>query len=200
MRRATTTPRQSGTTPRQSGFAVIEVLVTLVIVLLGLLGAAGVLVRSQQASMEAYQRTQALVLVEDMLDRISANRAVADCYALTDAGAGAPHLGTGYAGTPACGSGTPQNQATAIQDLQRWSALLQGAAETDPSGAFVGAMIGARGCVSYDLASDTFSVTVVWQGLGPTAAPPDEVRCGRGLYGDDAQRRALTISMQIADL
>jgi type IV pilus assembly protein PilV len=176
------------------------VLVTLVIVLLGLLGAASVLVRSHQSSMEAYQRTQALVLLEDMLDRISANRPVADCYAVTTAGTGTPHLGTGYAGTPSCGLGTPEQQATAIRDLQQWSQLLRGAAETDAAGAFVGAMIGARGCVSYDAASDTYSVTVTWQGLGPTAAPPDEIRCGRGLYGDDAQRRALTLSMQIADL
>jgi type IV pilus assembly protein PilV len=187
-------------TPPQRGFAIIEVLVTLVIVLLGLLGAAGVLVRSHQSSMEAYQRTQALVLVEDMLDRLSANRPVADCYAVTDAAAGAPHLGTGYAGTPSCGSGTPEQQATAIRDLQQWSQLLRGAAETDAGGAFVGAMIGARGCVSYDAASDTYSVTVAWQGLGPTAAPPDEIRCGVGLYGDDAQRRAVTLAMQIADL
>jgi prepilin-type N-terminal cleavage/methylation domain-containing protein len=43
----------SNATP-QAGFAVIEVLVTLVIVLLGLLGAASVLVRSHQSSMEAY--------------------------------------------------------------------------------------------------------------------------------------------------
>jgi type IV pilus assembly protein PilV len=187
-------------TPPQRGFAMIEVLVTLVIVLLGLLGAASVLVRSHQSSMEAYQRTQALVLLEDMLDRISANRPVADCYAVTTAGTGTPHLGTGYAGTPSCGLGTPEQQATAIRDLQQWSQLLRGAAETDAAGAFVGAMIGARGCVSYDAASDTYSVTVTWQGLGPTAAPPDEIRCGRGLYGDDAQRRALTLSMQIADL
>ena len=186
--------------PRQRGFAIIEVLVTLVIVLLGMLGAAGVLVRSHQSSMEAYQRTQALVLVEDMLDRMSANRPVADCYAVTDAGAGAPHLGTGYTGVPDCGLGTPGQQATAIRDLQQWSRLLQGAAETDAGGAFVGAMIGARGCVSYDVATDTYSVTVTWQGLGPTSAPPDEVRCAVGLYGDDAQRRALTLTMRIADL
>ncbi|HEU5284712.1 MAG TPA: type IV pilus modification protein PilV [Burkholderiales bacterium] len=186
--------------PPQRGFAILEVLVTLVIVLLGLLGAAGVLVRSHQSSMEAYQRMQALILVEDMVDRISANRPVADCYALTAAGTGTPHLGTGYAGTPSCGLGTPEQQATAIRDLQQWSQLLRGAAETDAAGAFVGAMIGARGCVTFDAASETYSVTVAWQGLGPTAAPPDEIRCGRGLYGDDAQRRAVTLSMQVADL
>jgi hypothetical protein len=43
-------------------------------------------------------------------------------------------------------------------------------------------------------------VTVAWQGLGPTSAPPDEIRCRRGLYGNDAQRRAVTISLQIAAL
>ena len=184
----------------QTGFAVIEVLVALVIVLLGLLGAAGVLVRSHQSSMEAYQRTQALILAEDMLDRISANRAVADCYAVTDAGAGAPHLGTGYTDTPTCGSGTPEQQATAVRDLQQWSALLQGAAESDASGAFVGAMIGARGCVSYDAATRVYSVSVAWQGLGPTSAPLDELRCARGLYGNDAQRRVVAIDLQIANL
>ena len=80
------------------------------------------------------------------------------------------------------------------------SGVLRGAAETDAGGAFVGAMIGARGCVSYDVASDAYSVTVTWQGLGPTSAPPDEIRCAVGLYGDDAQRRAVTLSMRIADL
>jgi type IV pilus assembly protein PilV len=181
--------------PRARGFAIIEVLVTLVIVLLGMLGAAGVLVRSHQSSMEAYQRTQALVLVEDMLDRISANRPVADCYAVTDAGAGAPHLGTGYAGMPDCGLGTPAQQATAIRDLQQWSQLLQGAAETDAGGAFVGAMIGARGCVSYDVASDSYSVTVTWQSWGKQLHQPT-VRCRSGCA---AVTRALS-TLRIADL
>ena len=77
------------------GFAMIEVLVTLIIVLVGLLGAAGVLVVGHRSSVEAYQRTQALILLEDMVDRLSANRQVADCYAVTDASTGAPQLGHG---------------------------------------------------------------------------------------------------------
>ena len=183
-----------------AGFAMIEVLVTLIIVLVGLLGAAGVLVLSHQSSMEAYQRTQALILVEDMLERLSANRQVADCYAISDPVAGAPYLGTGFGGAITCGSGTPQQQATAISDLQQWNDLLVGAAETDASGANVGAMIGARGCVSFDAATSVFSVTVAWQGLSETAAPPDEVRCARGEYGVDTQRRALTVSLEFANL
>ena len=182
------------------GFAMIEVLVTLIIVLVGLLGAAGVLVISHQSSVEAYQRTQALILIEDMLDRLSANRQVADCYALTDTSSGAPHLGTGSGASVACGSGTPDQQATAISDLQEWSDLLAGAAETDSSGASVGAMIGARGCISFDPGSNAYTLTVTWQGLGETAAPPDDVRCAFGLYGNDTQRRAVAVSIQFASL
>jgi type IV pilus assembly protein PilV len=182
------------------GFAMIEVLVTLIIVLVGLLGAAGVLLIGHQSSVEAYQRTQALILLEDMLDRLSANRQVADCYAVSDASTGAPQLGTGFNGTLACGSGTPGQQATAISDLQEWSDLLTGAAETDSGGASVGAMIGARGCISFDPSSNAYVLTVTWQGLGETAAPPDEVPCARGLYGSDAQRRAVTVSTQFANL
>jgi type IV pilus assembly protein PilV len=183
-----------------AGFAMIEVLVTLIIVLVGLLGAAGVLVVGHQSSVEAYQRTQALILLEDMLDRLSANRQAADCYAVSDPATGAPQLGTGFGGTLSCGSGTPEQQATAISDLQGWSDLLTGAGETDRGGGSVGAMIGARGCISFDPASKVYVLTVTWQGLGETAAPTQEVRCARGLYGRDTQRRAVTVSTQFANL
>src|SRR4026209_1446790 len=53
----------------QSGFSLVEILVTLVIVMIGLLGLAGVQMRAHQAEMESYQRAQALVLVADMVDR-----------------------------------------------------------------------------------------------------------------------------------
>ncbi|MDP2155736.1 MAG: type IV pilus modification protein PilV, partial [Sulfuricella sp.] len=59
---------------RERGFGMIEVLVSLFILLTGLLGLAGLLARSQQAEMESYQRAQALVLLQDMVARINANR------------------------------------------------------------------------------------------------------------------------------
>ena len=182
------------------GFAMLEVLVTLIIVLVGLLGAAGVLLIGHQSSVEAYQRTQALILLDDMVDRLSANQQVVDCYAVTDASTGAPQLGTGFTGTPSCGSGTPEQQAMAMSDLQEWSDLLAGAAETDSSGTSVGAMIGARGCISFDPPSNAYVITVTWQGLDETAAPPEEVSCARGRYGSDAQRRAVSVTTQFANL
>ena len=62
------------------------------------------------------------------------------------------------------------------------------------------AMIGARGCVAFDAATQTYSITVAWQGLSRTAAPDASVPCAQGLYGDDAQRRVVVLTMQIANI
>lgn len=183
----------------QAGFSMIEVLVTLIILLVGLLGLAGLQAQSQRSEMESYQRVQALVLLNDMVGRINANRKVASCYAFTtDTANGAPYLGTSATAVPACTAGTAEQYARAIQDMQDWSALLAGAAET-AGGSSVGAMVGARGCVSYDAAAQTYLVSVAWQGVGSTAVSP--LNCGKGQYGaDDAKRRAVSVSLKIATL
>ncbi len=81
--------------PRQTGLTLVEVLVSVVILLVGLLGLAALMTNSQKAESESYQRAQALLLLQDMVGRINANRAVAACYAITDATAGTPFLGVG---------------------------------------------------------------------------------------------------------
>jgi type IV pilus assembly protein PilV len=184
---------------KNAGFSLIEVLVALVILLVGLLGLAGLQVRAQQAEMESYQRAQALVLLQDMVDRINANRKVASCYAITtDTANGLPSLGTGYSGAPACAAGTAQQNATAVADLTAWSNALKGAAET-AGGGNIGAMIGARGCVSYDNTAAVYTVSVAWQGLSATAAPSG-LTCGKGQYGDESRRRAVSATVRIATL
>lgn len=186
---------------RESGFSMIEVLVTMIILLIGLLGLAGTMMQSQRSETESYQRVQALVLLQDMVARINTNRKVAPCYAFTtDAAAGAPFLGTSASATPACASGTAAQQALAVQDMQEWSALLQGAAEKTGTTS-VGAMNGARGCVSYDAATGIYQISVAWQGLGKTAAPPDSWACAKGNYGDDDKwRRVVSVTLKIANL
>lgn len=186
---------------QQGGTAMIEVLVTLLILLIGLLGLAGLQMQAQRSEMESYQRVQALVLLQDMVGRINANRKVASCYAVTtDTTNGTPFLGTSSTiVTPACAAGTVEQNAMAVQDMQDWQNLLLGAAET-AGGNNVGAMIGARGCVSPvpgDL--NLYTVTVAWQGLGKTFAP-DEQNCGTGLYGDETQRRVVSLTVRIANL
>lgn len=170
----------------QQGSSLIEVLITLVILMVGLLGLVGLMVQSQRSQMESYQRVQALVVMQDMVNRINTNRKNAVNYVTASA------LGTGMT--------CPTAEANTVQrDLKAWCNVLQGAGEKMDSGVTnVGAMLGARGCVSL-VSTNIYLVSVVWQGNGKTVAPTG-VTCGTGLYGDEAQRRAVTVPVQIADL
>lgn len=176
----------------------LEVLIAILVLLFGLLGMAGVQVRTTQAEFESYQRTQALVLLHDIVDRIQANRLMADCYSLTTASTGAPFAGTGATLPAACGTGTAPNELTAQTDLSDWSNALMGAAEVQ-AGVNIGAMIGARGCVTAD-GSGAYTVTVAWQGMSATAAPPTALTCGTGLYGTETLRRVVSAKVQAATL
>jgi type IV pilus assembly protein PilV len=193
----------------------LEILVTLVILLLGLLGLAGMQARATSASMEAYQRAQALILVNHMVDVIRANRRVGQCFDFTDAAAGAPFIGsaeTGYGMPPPCTVSTAAENQSAMDALDAWDALLQGAAESNAGGS-VGAMLGARGCISYAAGSElaspiapfgpltgtgVFTVAVAWQGLVDSVAPADN--CANGLYGTETKRRALSVSFRLGRL
>jgi type IV pilus assembly protein PilV len=199
----------------QTGLSMIEVLVSLVIIMLGLLGIIGLQTRAHTASFESYQRTQAVALANQVIDSMRVNRRTARCFAITDQDNGAPHLGTegtGYSAIPACAASTAIENNMADAAIAEWDGLLKGVGETK-DGAQVGAMVGARGCVSYDMATELpdpttgapitgtglYTVTVTWQGSTPTAAPA--VACAQDLYGDnDALRRALTLTFRLAHL
>lgn len=170
------------------GFTLLEILVTIVILAFGLLGVAGLQARIQVAEVEAYQRAQAIVLVQDMVDRLNANR----------------RNGTSYVtGTPA-GTGPVEDCSTmtgANLDLCEWGNALRGASEKKGASS-VGAMIGARGCITNPVTTmpREFKVAVVWQGLAPTISPASTT-CGQGQYGtDDKVRRAMVATVVIGCL
>ncbi|GAB3549332.1 hypothetical protein GCM10027343_30890 [Noviherbaspirillum agri] len=182
-------------TSTQAGISLIEVLVTIVILAFGLLGLAGLQSRLQGSEMEAYQRSQALILLNDMANRLNANRTDAASY----------HTG---ADTP-LGNGMTCPTATTTQkdrDVADWCAALKGAAEVSGNNK-VGAMIGARGCVE-SLGNNQYLITVAWQGLGPLTAPPISVACGKNAFDgaagspcvNDLCRRTLTTTVRIAVL
>jgi type IV pilus assembly protein PilV len=179
----------------QRGTTMIEVLVTLVVLAFGLLGMAGLQVRLQMSEMESYQRSQALLLLNDMANRIATNRNNAAAYLTTAANP----LGAGMI--------CPTTTTSVVQrDLLEWCNALQGAGETT-GGNKVGAMIGGRGCVE-NLGSGEYFITVAWQGLTPIAAPPVSVACGAGSYDgaagssciNDLCRRTVTTLIRIATL
>jgi len=189
---------------RQRGFSMIEVLAAMVIIAFGLLGLMGMQATAHQAELESYQRAQALILLNDMVERINSNRDSAACYAVTSSSSGTPYLGTntggGYLGTPDCASGFVNVQTKQLADsgMTEWDLALQGAAETSSGGAAIGAMIDARGCVSYNAATQTYTVAVAWQGTTDTFTPV--VNCANGLYGAETKRRVVWTTLKIATL
>lgn len=206
----------------------LEVLVTLVIVTLGLLGVVALQGRALNAETEAYQRAQATALLNDMVDRINANRAVAQCFTGT--------YGTGVATPLSACAGVAGTSASAMAgaDVARnaWNDLLLGAAEKSSANASVGGLLNARGCVTTEAAKtitvpntlpppapatvtvtieQNFYIAVAWQGLSDTSvpAPPTTtttaltaaVACGSGQYGtSDAARRVVWTSVRVVAL
>ena len=198
------------------GFTMLEVLVTLVIILVGLLGLAGLQARVQKAQVEAYSREQALVLLSDMVDRLNTNRTVGSCYALTT-GSGWPNFGTGSSTLPSCtGAGSATQRATADADLAELDSMFKGAAEA-LSGARIGSIAGARGCITSATNTDssvTYTLAVLWQGnsatvavaapTGATVATMNALACGTGSYGNDTNgvemRRVVWTTVRIPNL
>lgn len=173
---------------RQHGFSLIEVLVTILILAAGLLGIAGLQARTSTTEMESLQRSQALLLVQDMAARLE-QRAVTS--------------GPTYIGTVGTGDTQPADCSAlalgAPRDLCEWSNALKGAAEKQSSRS-VGAMVSAVGCVSQTQAPDPtlgvcrpgiYQVEVAWQGLLPTASPAST--CGADSIGRTPTRRVVSL-------
>ena len=159
----------------------IEVLVTIAILVVGLLGLAAMQTLATLAELESYQRSQALVLVRDMADRMNSNKTDLGSYVVNDLGTTAMNC-SGLSG--------------ALLDRWEWNNLLNGAAEKTDSGTRnIGAMIGARGCITRT-DSLNYTITVAWQGLSRGGVPVEQ--CGAGAYGNDEQRRTVSTVVRLA--
>lgn len=208
---------------RAAGFTMIEILVTLVILMIGLLGIAGMMAQGQRASFEAYQRQQALALANDMAERIKANPVGVDdtvVGATYLAAIGSP-VGTGTrfsAMTADCAAANCTTTDLVQYDVAMWDGLLAGAAaETATTGGTaIGPLLNPRGCVQLvnstacpacggALASRQVHsrVSVAWQGSFATSSPSAAGEtCGTGLYRDpatgnvsDAFRRVVSVEV-----
>lgn len=121
---------------RQRGITMVEVLVTMVVVAVGLLGIAALILNNLKSTGSAYARAQAGVLAGDMVDRMRANRVTAEV-------ADSPY-NLSLAETPDPANGLPQ------AELTQWRAALAAAV---PQG---------TGSVALDAATSKVTVTVQW--------------------------------------
>jgi type IV pilus assembly protein PilV len=191
----------------QAGFTLLEILIAIVVIAIGLLGMFGLQAKAQKAETESYARTQALVLIQDIADRMNANRADSFSQAYVTA-------------SPVGGGGVLVDctgKTGADLDLCEWGNLLRGVAETSGSNACstasgsgcVGAMLKASGCIAYDATTELvdstgivqagtgiYTISVVWQGLSTTVIPTTQQTCVTSLSGE----RMVSTTLRIAAL
>lgn len=202
----------------QAGFTLIEILVTILILLVGLLGVFGMQTRATKTEFESYQRGQALALVRDMEARIAGSRGILAGYldnsvSSTD---GSVFLGNGAGNFAVDGDCVPPvvpgNDLQAAQfEACQWGQALEGVAEqaAAASGPInIGAMLGAKGCLirveptTQDALADLY-IVVVWQGVVASTEPPDASpagRCASAFDFGNGMRRGLSLRVLVPDL
>ncbi|EDM46438.1 type IV pilus modification protein PilV [Marinobacter algicola] len=139
---------------RSRGFTLIEILVTLFILAVGLLGLAGLMVDGMRNNQGAYLRTQASILAYDMADRMRANREEAENGG-EYAGFSTTNASTTINACASAASGcTPEQQATV--DKVQWTRQIQGA------GSGMTLLPGGVGTIAHDAANDIFTIRISW--------------------------------------
>lgn len=183
------------------GYALVETMVTIVVIAFGLLGVAGLMSRSFVTESEATQRTQAALLLQDMVTRIEANRANAAQYVTGDNGITGFEVVNNTKSVVACDPAAP----LAERDRCDWGRLIAGIDE-QVDGKAASLLPGAIGCVyELDAFNRVYAISVAWQGPSTGAEPIVDnnfapTNCGRDLYGTEAQRRLVTTLLRIGTL
>lgn len=166
--------------PRESGLTLIEILIAVLILGVGLISTLALQGVAKSGNLEAFQRTQAVLIAQDIAERISSNReADLEGYEGTYTGSTV----TSYSdclGTTTC---TPTQMIS--WDRYQFDQAILGASEVR-GGKNTGSLINAEGCVEHS--SGLVTVVVVWQGvsLGTPPTPPID-GCGDGI--DSSERR-----------
>ncbi len=180
----------------QKGFSLLELLVSLVVFSIGLLGIAGLQMMSKQASYEGIQRTLASQVANGLLEDMRTNGSGISVYtAANDLGGGS------LAGLPVSSCRNPDTPCTpaqkAVHDLSHWEQLVDGDREMGAEGA-TGGVLEPTVCIDGPAGgvAGVYSVSVSWRG-GVELANPELSQCGvgTGKYGaNDAYRRVITVS------
>lgn len=132
----------------QGGFTLLEVLVALLVLSLGLLGLAGLQTMSLKLNTQSYQRTQATMLIDSMIDRMRANPNAVNSGVYNNVVLGASPASYSFSAT--CPQSCANADDLANYDIHQWLAAI----------AAPGMLTNGRGGISFDGTRHT--VTVTW--------------------------------------
>ena len=130
---------------KPNGFTLVEVLVSMVILAIGLLGMAAMQATTLKSNLSAYQRSQATQLAYEMADRIRANLIASNSYVVAE---------DALAGKQAAANCTTVAGCTATDmantDLADWYAAL------------IASLPLARGSIAIDGPTRVATITIRW--------------------------------------
>jgi type IV pilus assembly protein PilV len=130
----------------ETGFTLLEVLVSLTIVSIGLLGVAGLQIRSQQYNHVGYLRTQGVFLAYDIMDRMRINPAAAK--------------DGDYAPSPLpttsenCDTTACNEEQLAEYDLVKWQELVKST------------LLKSEVAINYTTTPNKYNIEITWQYSG----------------------------------
>ena len=180
-----------------SGFTLIEILISIVVFSVGLIGIAKMQIVSKQANYDAVQRVTAATLASKVIDRMRANTTELATYVSAN---GVKELGQGTVSSepsPTCVSGsTCTTTQLATHDLWSFEQAVDGVAEQNSDGDSVGGLSLPTLCISGSNAgiSGVYTVAIAWRGKTALSNPTANT-CGEasGDYGDNNEYRRLLV-------
>jgi len=169
---------------RQAGFSLIEILVTMVVLSIGLLGVAGMQASGLRNNHAAYTKTQATNLAMDMAERIRANPKGRANYAGFDTSGTIP-------ADPACISNDNGCSADELADYDmfEWSIPILGK-NTDVTQTTKPVLPDGQGLITQN--GDEFTITIVWREI----AYEGMIRNNCGIVGLAADKTCFQMSFQ----
>ena len=187
---------------RCRGTTMMEVLVSMFVLSIGILGVAGLQVTAKRSNFEATQRATAVALAQDIIERMRSNPEQLGTY--TNAGVGRTIDG---ASMPMVDCSTDCGPVTLAQyDLYELEQAANGVAE-QAAGNNVGGLTLPTTCITGpDGGSGIYNVAIAWRGMTKLSNPgTDACGSGSGKYDTvggtetDVYRRILVMPVFISE-
>lgn len=154
-------PMKSSRTTR--GFSLIEVLIAMVVLAIGLLGMASLMLTSVQSNQSAAERSAAIVLSYDLIERMRSNPDQVQLYV------GDPSTFVDPCLSDDCSAGmTPTQMAS--NDLAKWASELQ-------------ARIPGSEAMIQQLPNDEYCIAIFWPQNQPGIVADNAAACGTAADG-----------------
>lgn len=179
----------------QVGVGMIEVLVALLIMSVGFLNIAALQTTAKKSNFDSLQRTSAVILARDILEKMRANPVELDSYLTSAAGGGS-------LSTPGKVCSTGDRCTTgqlAVYDLWLWEQAMDGMSESrtlDGSATNTGGLVNPTGCITGPGggAAGVYTITIVWRGLNElTNVSTNTCGVGTGQYGVNEEYRRISV-------